>query len=126
MDLSRYARYAPALVRYALALVFLTFGIMQLVDAGSWLGYVPSFVPIDARTAVYLNGVADAVFGILLALGVWTRIVALLAALHLLGITLSLGFNEIAVRDFGLSLALISVVLHGPDALCLGNHHSTT
>lgn len=51
--------------------------------------------------------------GALLIIGFYTRWAALFLALHLAGILLSLGYNAIAVRDFGLTLALFSLALQG-------------
>ena len=62
----------------------------------------------------------DAFLGSLLLLGFFTRIVALVSSIHLLTISLGLGYNDIAVRDIGLSIAAFSVFLNGEDSLCLG------
>jgi uncharacterized membrane protein YphA (DoxX/SURF4 family) len=115
----RMKQYAPMLVRYAVGTVFLILGIMQLLDPAGWLGYVPAFVPIDADLAVLLNGTFDTALGLLLILGFFVRIVAAVAAIHLIGITATLGWNDITVRDLGLSLATIAVALQGQDEWCV-------
>ncbi|MEK6856700.1 MAG: hypothetical protein AABX49_01665, partial [Nanoarchaeota archaeon] len=61
----------------------------------------------------------EVVFGLLLLIGLFTKIVSLILALHLLVISFSLGYNDIAVRDFILSLATFSIFLNGKDKLCL-------
>jgi hypothetical protein len=38
---------------------------------------------------------------------------------HLLGISLSLGFSAIAIRDFGLSMATIAIFFYGIDKCTL-------
>jgi uncharacterized membrane protein YphA (DoxX/SURF4 family) len=73
-----------------------------------------SSLPISETTFVYLNGWFELVFGTLLIIGFHTRIVAFLLSVHLLGIVFTVGYNEIGVRDFGLTVALISIFLHGP------------
>lgn len=113
-----YRKYAPAAVRYGVGIVFLILGIMQLVDPAGWIGYVPGFVPGDARTIILLNGVLDSLVGLALLIGFYVRIAAIIGALHLLGITFSLGWNDLAVRDFGLALATLSVALHAEDDWC--------
>ena len=65
-----------------------------------------------------MNGTLEIVLGSLLLLGLFTRLCAFILALHLGGIMISLGYNDIAIRDFGLSLATFAVFLHGPDRLC--------
>ena len=65
------------------------------------------------------NAVFEIIFASLLALGIFTRIASLLLALHMIGIVVSLGYNAVAVRDFGLMIATFTVFLNGPDKLCL-------
>ena len=118
-------KYAPIVVRLAIALVFLWFGSNQIMAPGEWFGYLPGFVPEQSMALfVTVNGIAEIILGLLLVMGLFTRIVALLLALHLLGIIFFVGYNEIGVRDFGLMLAAVSIALHGPDAWCLDTRFS--
>ena|SRR3989338_2733959 len=127
MDWKKYPPFAPAVLRIGLSLVILWFGFSQLTDQQSWLSYVPaSMQQMHARmmgfpepsTFVLLNGAFEVALGVLLLSGVWIRPVAALLALHMLGIMLSLGYNEIAIRDFGLMAGFIAVMLHGKDDWC--------
>lgn len=114
----RAADAAPAIARIALSLVFLYFGVSQLRDPSSFVGWLPAEVallPISGVKFVLLNGVFEVFFGTLLLLGVYTRLSAALLGLHLLGIAASMGVSQTGVRDFGLALATIAVALHGPD-----------
>ncbi len=131
--------YAPPFLRIGLALVFLWFGISQLVNPVSFMGYVPQFlyphqagmmhehplqmmhdIPHPTLHALIMgNGLLETVLGLLLLTGLFTRVSALILSLHLFGIMLGLGYNDLAVRDFGLALATLSVFLHGPDAWTL-------
>ena len=122
MDINKYKIYAPTVVRIGVSLVMLWFGLNQLFDSSSWIGYLPEFalnLPLEATTVVMFNGIFETIFGLALLLGLFTRFVAFILTLHLLGIISTLGYNEIAVRDFGLMLAMFSVFLHGPDKYCL-------
>ncbi len=120
MQLKDASRYAPIVVRIGLSLVFLWFGMNQLLYPLNWIGWVPMSMAhmMGAHNLVFFNGIFEVVLGVLLLVGKYTRVVSLLLALHLLGITFSVGFNEIGVRDFGLTLALVSVFLHGSDDWC--------
>ncbi len=112
-------KYAPIVVRLAIALVFLWFGSNQIMAPGEWFGYLPGFVPEQSMAMfVTFNGIGEIILGLLLVMGLFTRIVALLLALHLLGIIFFVGYNEIGVRDFGLMLAALSIALHGHDSWC--------
>ncbi|MBM3232674.1 DoxX family protein [Candidatus Pacearchaeota archaeon] len=121
MNLDKAKSTAPVILRIGLSLVFLWFGINQLLYPLNWIGWVPGFASstIDPFTIVFVNGISEIVFGVLLLIGLYTRIASFLLALHMLGITLSVGWNEIGVRDFGILMALISVFLHGADDYCL-------
>ena len=110
--------YAPIVLRLGIALVFLWFGTQQLLHATSWTSYLPTFTTswsIKATTIVMLNGLFETIFGALLLLGVFVRSVALVLALHMFGILISVGYNEIGVRDFGLLIATIAIALNGKD-----------
>lgn len=120
MQLSRIEPFAIA--RYALAVVFIAFGIMQLLSPEQWYGYLPSFtssIGLSDATLILLNGLLDLAIGILLAAGIFTRIVAIIATAHLAGIILTLGFNDVAVRDAGLLILAAAIALNGPDRWCL-------
>jgi len=129
MDFENLKKYSPVLLRIALSLVFLWFGINQLIFPNMFLGYIPSWItqnpiiPLEPGFIIMGNGIFEIVFGILLIAGLFTRLVSLFLGLHLIGIMLGLGYNDIAVRDFGLMLATISITLNGPDIWCLDNRH---
>ncbi len=125
MELDYYKKYAPAFSRYGVGIVFLIFGIWQFVNPSSWEGYLPVFVisSFNAATFIFLNGVLDSLIGVLLISGVFVRAASAIGVLHLLGIVFSLGWNDVAVRDIGLIIVLISVFLNGKDDFCLGKNN---
>ncbi|MBI5456146.1 DoxX family membrane protein [Candidatus Kaiserbacteria bacterium] len=105
-------------VRVGLAGVLLWFGAQQLLHAADWVGYVPAYATslsgLSAVTIVLANGSAEIAFGLLLLLGLFTRISALIMGVHLALIALSLGLNQIGVRDWGLAAALFGLAIAGP------------
>ena len=122
--LDKYKPYAPIVVRITLSLVFLWFGFNQIFDTSSWLGWLPSWtssLPIPSFWIIFINGIFEVVLGLLLLVGKWTQLASLLLSIHLFFIALNVGYNDIAIRDLGLSLATFSVFLHGPDAWCWEN-----
>ncbi|HIH38636.1 DoxX family membrane protein [Candidatus Woesearchaeota archaeon] len=141
MDKETAARYAPVVLRIALSLLFLWFGISQLVNPESFLGYIPDWMythgaemthshPLQMmhnipKPSVHVlimgNGLFETVFGTLLLLGLFTRISAILLSLHLFIIAIGMGYNDITVRDLALAFASISVALYGPDSKSLDN-----
>ncbi len=120
--------FAPVVLRIGMALVFLWFGFDQFLHTSAWTGFIPdsmiSISHLSATTLVYLNGVFELVFGTALLLGFYTRFVALLLALHLLDITYVVGYSSLGVRDFGLSIATISIWLNGKDFFSLDRYMS--
>ena len=88
------------------------------------MGYLPSFaktLPIAPMTIMLVNGIFEAIVGFALLAGFFTRLAAILFALHLAVIITVVGYNDIAVRDFGLMLCAIAVALNGPDEWSLDN-----
>jgi len=120
--LEKFRDFAPALLRYGLGLVYLWFGISQWLNPNYFIGYLPSFIFNSgfAQTFVLINGTFEIIAGILLILGIFTRIVALLLGLHLLAILIDLGYGDVAIRDFGLAISTITIALFGNDKYCLG------
>lgn len=113
------ARYAPLVLRLALAAVLGWFGTSQLLSPNNWINIVPDWATnlsgMSALTVVTFNGWFEIVFALLLAAGIQTRIVATILFLHLLTITSGFGFSATGIRDFGLSFAMLSVALFGTD-----------
>jgi len=118
----KWIKSAPAILRLSVSFIFLWFGVNQLANPQWFIGYLPlwSLKIVSASTLLVINGLVEIVLGLLLLLGIAVRLSALLLSLHLLSITLSLGYNDVAVRDLGLTLATFSVFLAGDDRWCLG------
>lgn len=120
MVLDNYKDYAPVFVRLGVGVVFFLFGIDQLIRPEAWFAWLPSWVTwVGPEKFFLMNGIFDLVVGILLLVGLLTRIAAFFAVLHLIGVILVLGYNDVAIRDFGLLLGALSVFLYGADKLCL-------
>lgn len=110
--------HAPVLLRFTISIVILWFGFNQLINPSLWYGWLPSWVniiPFEKIIIIYFNGIFEIIFGLLLILGIFTRLTSLIISLHLLLITIGVGYNDVAVRDFGLTLAAFSIFLYGPD-----------
>lgn len=114
-----WSEWAPVVLRFGIAFVFLWFGVTQIMDQTRWVSLIPDFLVnvsgLNAETLVIMNGVFEVVFGVLLAIGIKVRIVAALFALHLLTIVFELGFTATGVRDIGLMFATLAIALFGPD-----------
>ncbi|MFT4311289.1 MAG: DoxX family protein [Candidatus Woesearchaeota archaeon] len=119
--MDKYKWLTMPLLRYGIAFVYFYFAISQLLDPEAFTFFIPSFLAdlLDPMLLVYFNAGFEILFGVLLVLGKYTRLSALLLAIHLFFISLSLGFTQNGVRDFGLTIATLAIFVHGSDRLCL-------
>lgn len=100
-------------LRWAFALLFVWFGAQQLMDASSWVGFLPEFtgyLPIPGEMLVQLNGWLELCLALLLIAGYQTRLVSAFLALHLFGIAATVG-GAIGVRDAGLGCMGLALAL---------------
>jgi len=115
-------KYARPLLRIAMSLVFLYFGFQQVYSPDNWTGFVPKFLTntiITANNIVVLNGIMELSLGLFILIGLYTKFSSLILAVHLFGISFSLGLTPLGIRDFGLSFATFSVFLNGADEYTL-------
>ncbi|MCX6781184.1 MAG: DoxX family membrane protein [Candidatus Magasanikbacteria bacterium] len=114
---------SPLVLRLGLAAVMIWFGASQLNNPNAWTSLVPNWAlslsGMSALTVVYTNGFFEIIAGAMIAFGFWSRWAALFLALHLLVITADLGVNDIGIRDFGLSIALLAIAINETDAYCI-------
>jgi hypothetical protein len=99
-----------SILRVGLGLVFGYFAVMQFLDPQSWASYVPMAFQANAVALVYANAVLDAILAITIGLAIFPRIAPAVGCVHLLGIAVAMGFNDVAVRDFGLAMACLALV----------------
>ena len=111
--------YGTLILRLGLGIVFLWFGITSLLEPQTWTSLVPTWSPISQTTSVTIMAIFQLIFSILLIIGLFTRLTAILLALSLIPIILSLGYNDVAIRDFGLFTATLSLAVSGSKKLSL-------
>lgn len=116
--MNKFEVFSSLVLRAGIGLVIMWFGFQQLLHPESWTGFLPDFLnvfPITKIGIVYLNGWFEVFASLLMIMGIYVRITSALLIAHLLGIVLSLGYNPIAIRDIGLTFALLSIFLRGQD-----------
>ncbi|MBI5797949.1 DoxX family membrane protein [Candidatus Woesearchaeota archaeon] len=122
MDLKKLQPYAPLVLRYTIAALFLWFGVNQLLNPGIWVAWLPDWLTttyFNPLSIIIFNGSFEVLFGALLALGLFTRLSALLLSIHLFGIAFTIGYNDIGIRDTALALAALAVMFYGPGKYAL-------
>ena len=118
----KFASFAPVVLRAALVVLFLWFGLSQLTNPSGWVSWIPAWaltLGIPDTTIVLLNGAFETILGAALLAGYFTRIAALLLSLHLFFIAYEIGYNDIGVRDFALALSTLALAMMEPDQLTL-------
>ena len=109
------------LLRVGTGVVFTIFGFDKLIHPFNWVGWVPIVVRKQVEAThlltifrfLKLQGVAEGVLGVLILVGVWTRLSALLCAAVLAGIVYFLGWDQIGIRDTGLLFSSLALSLLG-------------
>lgn len=112
--------WLPTAARVALALVFLWFGLHELLQPHLWTGYVPVLSPTSslATIAVLGHGWLLTMLGVALLAGISSRAAALIGAVLMAEILIALGAHgvtDIVIRDlgvFGLALGVAAQPQH--------------
>ncbi|GIW67014.1 MAG: hypothetical protein KatS3mg095_0912 [Candidatus Parcubacteria bacterium] len=111
--------YGKLILRIGLGIVFLYFGVSQLISPQRWIDLIPEvkFIymnDIFKQKIILMNGVFDCLIGLCFILGIFIKLISLLATLHLISIFIfSLGFTPSGFRDLGLALASLSLFFLG-------------
>ena len=111
-------KISPVVLRVAMALVFLWFGLNQVFDTDSWIFFLPEFLRNyvqEPAMLVFMNGIVEIFLGTFLLVGVYVRFSAFVLAINLSAIVIAVGYNSVGVRDFGLAVATFAIALNGSD-----------
>ena len=112
-------------LRVSLGLMYLWFGIMQILNPELFFGSIPSYIGnlnFSNLEIIYFNGVFEIFLSGILLLGFFVRFSAFILAVNLYIMGLSAGDNGIMVRDLALATALLIVFLNGSDKWCLSSY----
>ena len=110
-------------LRIALGVFFLWFGIDKVLTPSNWLGWIPDSIfpvlPFEVAKFILLEGIIEIIVGVLLTIGLFTRVAAAVSSLQMMLIIIFIGFNEATIRDIGLLGGTISLLITGSPALSL-------
>ncbi len=103
-------------MRLGLALVFMIFGVWEILSPLHWAGYLPVFATLGHPvTVITLHGIVLFILGACILLGIYLRITSVLSSLMLLAIIASLaivsGYLSLIVRDAALLCLTVSIAL---------------
>lgn len=111
--------YSSLILRLGLGITLFWFGITSILEPDVWSSLVPVFIPIQPTIVVMAMAIFQMVVAVFIILGAFTRLAAFLMALSLIPIIISLGYNDVAVRDFAIFLAALSLAISGSKKLSL-------
>ena len=104
------------ILRFGLSIVFLYFGISQILDQSKWIYLVPDkffnfyINEVLKSKLVFVNGIFDVIIALSLLSGIFLKIFSILGFIHLVSITIfSLGFTPSGIRDLGLAFAVLAL-----------------
>lgn len=114
MNINKYRNYAPFVLRAGLGFVFIWFGWGSVTNPEMWTRMVPAWTSFLAtpETLLYIHGIFEIIFGALLIVGIYIRIVSFLLLVNLIH-TITLVSGPTLIRDVGLAAALFSIFLQG-------------
>jgi len=113
-------KHSSFVLRLGLGLVFLLLGINKMIKPEVWVGWIPlPLKPLlaDANQFLFFNGLTEAILGLMLILGIYTKLASMVSAAFLFTILLFFGADDITSRDIGLLAMAITIMLLGPGEL---------
>lgn len=113
--------------RLSLALLFLWFGLKQVLAPADWTPFLPTwigFLPLEEVMLVRLHGIFEVTAGALLMIGAYARVSAFLLGANLAVIAMYLG-GPIGVRDGALALVTLMLAAEPTDRFTLDARFST-
>ncbi len=97
------------LLRVGLGITFLSVGVLILRHPDAWGGllqpWAAGLLPVPLAQAMVATGLLDAAVGLFLLAGIGVWVAALVGMLHLFVVLLTVGVNDVTVRDVGLLMA---------------------
>jgi uncharacterized membrane protein YphA (DoxX/SURF4 family) len=102
-------------LRFGLAITFLWIGVLIFKNPEAWSGYLQPWaaglVPIPLEQAMIGTAILDILIGFFLLIDVLTWLAALLGAIHLIIVLAVSGITDITVRDIGLLVAALALMI---------------
>jgi uncharacterized membrane protein YphA (DoxX/SURF4 family) len=102
-------------LRVGLAITFLWVGVLILKNPEAWGGFLEPWaaglLPVPLAQAMVGTAILDIVIGALLLVDIFTWLAALVGALHLIIVLTVSGITDITVRDIGLLVGALALMI---------------
>jgi len=103
------------ILRVGLAITFLWIGVLIFKNPESWGGYLQPWagglLPVPLEQAMIGTAILDIVIGFFLLIDILTWLAALVGAVHLIIVLAVSGITDITVRDIGLLVAALALMI---------------
>lgn len=103
------------ILRIGMGITFFWIGILIFQHPDAWANFLsPWFVKLLPFSPIHLmefTSILDILIGVFFILGFFTRVVAMVATIHLVGILISSGITETTIRDVGLLGGTVALFL---------------
>jgi uncharacterized membrane protein YphA (DoxX/SURF4 family) len=108
-------RSAYVVLRVGLAITFIWIAAFIFQAPEGWGSFIQPWaqhlLPIPLRQAMLATAVLDLLIGLLLLAGMWTWLAALVGAFHIATVLITVGINDVTVRDVGLLAATAALAI---------------
>jgi uncharacterized membrane protein YphA (DoxX/SURF4 family) len=102
-------------LRVGMAITFLWIGILIFKDPQAWGGYLQPWVidilPIPITQTMIITAILDIAIGAFLLIDIFTWFAAFVGAIHLIIVLMVSGITDITVRDIGLLVGVIALMI---------------
>lgn len=103
------------ILRAGVAITFLWIGILILKSPEGWGSFLQPWaaglLPIPLKQAMIGTAILDMTIGLFLLVDFWIWLAALVGALHLITVLITVGVTEVTVRDIGLLTATLALMM---------------
>lgn len=103
------------LLRLGLAVTFIWIGVLIFRNPLGWAAYIEPWavklIPGSLTGAMLGTAGLDVLVGIFLLFDIFTWLAALLGALHIAVVLITVGITEVTVRDIGLLCAVLALAV---------------
>ncbi len=102
------------ILRVGVAITFLWIGVLIFKDPQAWGGFLQPWaadlLPVPLEQAMIGTAILDILVGIILLSGFFVWIAALVGSIHLIIVLVTVGINDVTVRDIGLLAATLALL----------------
>lgn len=101
------------ILRVGVAITFLWIGVLIFKDPQAWGGFLQpwaaNLLPVPLGQAMVGTAILDILVGVVLLSGFFVWVAAAVGSIHLIIVLITVGINDVTVRDIGLLAATLAL-----------------